>query len=214
MTSENLVPRQDRYISSMNSTQYWIERYRHGGTSGAGSTGRLNIFKSGLLNSIIQKYEIESVIDFGCGQGAILELLEVNEYLGYDPSIEVIQSLKDKYSTDLSKAFEHDFKKIGRKELVISFDVIYHLVEDSVYKQYMKSLFHFSTSYVLIYSSNTNRQDSIYATAPHVKHRFFEETLPDDFTLLEKHENLFPYSPNDPEQTSWSDFYLYMRIKQ
>ncbi len=141
-------------------------------------------------------------------------MLEVNEYSSYDPSIKVIQYLKDKYSTDLTKAFEHDFKKIERKELVRSFDVIYHLVEDSVYEQYMKSLFHFSTSYVLIYSSNTNRQDSICATAPHVKHRFFQETIPDDFTLLEKYENLFPYSPNDPELTSWSDFYLYIRIKQ
>lgn len=212
MTWASSVSRHGRYIRSMNSTQYWIERYRHGGTSGAGSTGRLNVFKSALLGSIIDKYNIESVLDLGCGQGAILDLIEIIEYLGYDPSMEVVQFLKDKYSTNLSMSFEYDLNKIESKELVISFDVIFHLIEDSVYEQYMKSLFHFSTNYVLIYSSNTNREDSVYATAPHVKHRFFQEKIPHDFNLLEIHENLFPYSPNDQEKTSWSDFYLYKRI--
>jgi SAM-dependent methyltransferase len=195
----------------MDSTRYWIERYSKGGTSGAGSTGRLNIFKSGLLNAIIQKYGIESLLDLGCGQGAILESIEVSRYLGFDPSSSVIDLLREKYISDPSKEFTSDFNAIKRKELVISFDVIYHLIEDSVYEDYMKSLFLSSTRFVLIYSSNTDRTDSEYATAPHVKHRIFQERIPSDFFLLEKYKNIFPYTSNDPERTSWSDFYLYVK---
>jgi len=195
----------------MDSTHYWIERYSSGGTSGAGSTGRLNIFKSGLLNAIIQKYQIESLLDFGCGQGAILESLEVSQYLGFDPSSNVIDLLKEKYFSDPSKKFTNDVNAIERKELVISFDVIFHLIEDSVYEDYMRSLFVSSTRFVLIYSSNTDRTDTEYATAPHVKHRIFQERIPSDFVLLKMYKNLFPYNSNDPERTSWSDFYLYAR---
>jgi 2-polyprenyl-3-methyl-5-hydroxy-6-metoxy-1,4-benzoquinol methylase len=195
----------------MDSTRYWIERYANGGNSGAGSSGNLNIFKSEYLNSIIQKYRIESVLDFGCGQGAILEFLDVNKYLGFDPSPEVIKFLRQEYATDSTKEFQYNTETLESKELVISFDVIFHLIEDAVYENYMKSMFSFSTKYVLIYSSNTNRTDLEYATAPHVKHRIFQKDIPREFSLLEQHQNLFPYSSDNPEQTSWSDFYLYVK---
>jgi 2-polyprenyl-3-methyl-5-hydroxy-6-metoxy-1,4-benzoquinol methylase len=194
-----------------NSTSYWVERYANGGTSGAGSTGRLNNFKSEFLNSIIEKYKIKSVLDFGCGQGAILEFLEIDNYLGFDPSKDAINTLKEKYLLDTSKVFEFNLQHLEMKELAISFDVIFHLIEDAVYEDYMRSLFSLSAQYVLIYSSNSNRTDPEYATAPHVKHRIFEEAVPIYFKLLEHHKNLFPYQANNPNETSWSEFFLYVR---
>lgn len=194
-----------------NSTSYWVDRYSSGGTSGAGSTGRLNAFKSEFLNSVIKKYKINSVLDLGCGQGAILDNLEVDDYLGFDPSKDVINSLKEKYLLDNSKIFQWKSENLEIKELTLSFDVIFHLIEDAVYEDYMRSLFSLSEKYVLIYSSNSNRTDPEYETAPHVKHRIFTEVVPISFKLLEHHKNPFPYQSSNPNETSWSEFFLYGR---
>jgi SAM-dependent methyltransferase len=194
-----------------DSTAYWVDRYSNGGTSGAGSTGRLNIYKAEFLNSIIQKYQINSMLDFGCGQGSILDFLEVPEYLGFDPSPKTINLLKEKYILDSTKKFENNLRDLEIKELTISFDVIYHLIEDEVYEDYMEQLFKLSAKYVLIYSSNSDRTDSEYATAPHVKHRIFEELVPFEFKLCSYHKNQYPYQPTNPNQTSWSDFFLYAK---
>jgi hypothetical protein len=137
--------------------------------------------------------------------------LEVNEYLGFDPSAKTINSLNEKYILDSTKKFENNFRDLETKELTISFDVIYHLIEDEVYEDYMEQLFELSAKYVLIYSSNSDRTDSEYATAPHVRHRIFEELVPIEFKLCEYHKNQYPYQPTNPNETSWSDFFLYAK---
>ena len=195
----------------MNSTEYWINRYAEGGTSGAGSTGRLNLFKSGILNSLVLKFSVHSILDLGCGQGAILEYLECDQYTGFDPSIQTIKNLKSRFFDDTSKRFISELTGTDPHDMTISFDVIFHLIEDEVYRDYLNLLFALSTKYVLIYSSNSDRTDSEYATAPHVKHRKFHLDIPDNFKLVETYENLFPFNPNYPIDTSWSSFYLYKR---
>ena len=195
----------------MEDAGFWVNRSSNDGPSADGSTRRLNLFKSEFLNSIIQKYEIESVLDFGCGQSSILESLKVDEYLGFDPNSKVINSLREKYSLDFSKRFQSDLCDLESKELVISFDVIYHLIEDSAYEEYMKLLFALSRRYVLIYSSNSDQNDSGYVFVPNIKHRYFQKEVPIEFKILEQHENLFPYSLLNPEGTSWSNFYLYAK---
>lgn len=54
-------------------------------------------------------------------------------------------------------------------QLTLSLDVIYHLTEDNIYHSYMKRLFNSSAQYVIIYSSNTDKQTAIQMK--HVKHR-------------------------------------------
>jgi hypothetical protein len=43
---------------------------------------------------------------------------------------------------------------LGRFDLELSLDVIYHLVEDEVFDAYMRSLFAHAGRFVVIYSSN------------------------------------------------------------
>src|SRR5438270_10704846 len=57
-----------------NSSSYWNRRYVAGGTSGAGSYGRLARFKADVLNAFVAESGIASVIEFGCGDGAQLAL--------------------------------------------------------------------------------------------------------------------------------------------
>ena len=92
--------------------------------------------------------------------------------------------------------------------MAISLDVIYHLVEDIVYEQYMRRLFSSSRQYVCIYASNFDER-----TAEHVKNRKFTDWIEINegkrWKLLKVIQNKYPYSKNDLENTSWSDFYFY-----
>ncbi len=54
-------------------------------------------------------------------------------------------------------------------ELVMSLDVIYHLIEDDVCDRYLRQLFVAATRFVVIYSSDLDEGDS----HAHVRHRQF-----------------------------------------
>lgn len=199
--------------TSMDSLNYWNTRYLEGGNSGAGSTGRLNSFKAEYLESVIQKYQIQSILDFGCGQGAILDFIKIDEFLGYDISSSVVEALKDKYRFDSKKTFTNALSELSPKDLVLSFDVIFHLVENSEYEEYIWQIFEFAKEFVLIYSSNSDRTDPEYATAPHVRHRIFLQDVPRNFQLIEMQKGKYPYDGDSPNTTSWSDFYLFKRYQ-
>ena len=77
-----------------------------------------------------------------------------------------------------------------------------------MFEQYMTRLFTSSKKYVCIYSSNYNEQ-----TAMHVKHRKFtdwiEQNLSNKWALERVINNIYPYSEDNPDNTSVSDFYFY-----
>ena len=51
------------------SRDYWEQRYSSGSNSGDGSRGKLAEFKAEIINSLVKDKKIESVIEFGCGDG-------------------------------------------------------------------------------------------------------------------------------------------------
>ena len=100
---------------------------------------------------------------------------------------------------------------IEKAELVLSLDVIYHLIEDDVFHSFMELLFTYSTKYVIIYSSNN---EEIISNDSHVKHREFtkwvSENVP-NFELISHIPNAYPYNRRKPRKTSFADFYIYQR---
>src|SRR5438874_1182973 len=119
------------------SASYWEQRYRSGGDSGAGSYGRLADFKAEILNRFVASHGVESVIEFGCGDGNQLSLARYPNYIGLDVSASAIQMCKKRFVEDSSKSFflYHpdcfvDRQGIFASDLSMSIDVIYHLVED------------------------------------------------------------------------------------
>lgn len=96
---------------------------------------------------------------------------------------------------------------VEKADMAISMDVIYHLIEENVFEDYMYNLFNSASKYVCIYARNENRR-----TAMHIKFRKFstyiEEKFP-DWTLEKYIKNRYPYDEKDPDNTSPSDFYLY-----
>ena len=197
------------------SEKYWEQRYASGGDSGAGSYSKFAKFKAKILNAFVAEHDIKSVIEFGCGDGSQLVLAAYPEYLGLDVSDTVIAACRKKFSSDPRKTFQQVRElKTQTAELTLSLDVIYHLLEDHVYEDYMRSLFTAATRYVVIYSSNIDDNDGVEGT--HVRHRRFSDWVAANIPgwKLQAHiPNEYPYK-GDYTTGSFADFYVYERTKR
>lgn len=195
-----------------HSADYWKSRYRHGGTSGSGSYGRLATFKAEILNAIVALNGVKSVIEFGCGDGNQLQLARYPSYIGFDVSEVAVDHCRRLFEGDQTKRFalvEDYTDEVA--DLTLSLDVIYHLVEDDVFDAYMKRLFDSSLRYVVIYSSN--REDAM-AVKSHVRHRRFTawvERHRQGWVLSSHIPNRFPNtaSAENAEHESFADFYVF-----
>ena len=187
------------------SANYWERRYKDGGNSGDGSYGSLADFKADVLNSFVESNQIKSVIDFGCGDGNQTKLANYPNYLGFDVSQKAIENCKKIFSDDNKKVFMLMKDYNGEEaELAISLDVIYHLIEDQVFHDYMQLLFNASQKYVIIYSSN---YDLKYESNSHMRHREFTKwisTYCDNWHLIRNIEQKYP-------QRTSAEFYIYKR---
>jgi hypothetical protein len=93
--------------------------------------------------------------------------------------------------------------------LVLSLDVIFHLIEDEVFHEYMRRLFVSAERYVIVYSSNYEGGWS----APHVKHRRFTDWVDvyhADFKLVRHIPNRWPLV-DDERSESFADFFVFER---
>ncbi|MBB5344204.1 class I SAM-dependent methyltransferase [Tunturibacter empetritectus] len=193
-----------------NSVDYWDQRYRKGGDSGAGSYNRLARFKANFLNTFVEQHRISSVIEHGCGDGAQLKLARYPNYTGVDISPKAVEICRTLFANDPTKRFfEASLLPAAVKaDLALSLDVIYHLVEDHVFHDYMQNLFVSASRFVVVYSSNMN-QDWPYK---HVHHRAFTDWVAQhqpQWFLQSKTPNDYPYDPNNPDKTSFADFYVF-----
>ncbi len=200
------------YVSS--SRDYWDKRYLQKRTSGAGSYGRLAEYKAEVINEFVKSHNIESVLELGCGDGNQLLLARYAHYIGYDVSETAIQMCRKLFKNDNSKQFylmDYNAGKQATAELAMSLDVIYHLIEDEVFDDYMNRLFNSAERFVIIYSSNYDGY-----LARHVRSRKFtvwiDQHVSDRWKLKDYIRNPFPFDEADPENTSISDFYIYETI--
>lgn len=191
---------------------YWESRYAAGGHSGVGSYGKFATFKAEVINDFVRKHRISSVIEYGCGDGNQLALLEIPDYLGFDVSATALSLCREKFAGDTTKKFRLSAEYSNETaDLTLSLDVIYHLVEDEIFEEYMQRLFGSSEQFVIIYSDNGEYQAR--AGMPHVRHRQFTawvENNARDWQLLEKIPNRYPYSGNNAKG-SFADFYIYRK---
>ncbi len=185
-------------LSFRNSKSYWELRYRSGGTSGAGSSGQLAAFKAEVLNRFVRDHGIASVIEYGCGDCRQLALADYPLYLGLDVSRTCIELCRETFKDDPSKSFlwydPATAVRLGnflKGDLVLSLDVIYHLVEDAAYEKYLDDLFAAAGRFVIIYSSDEEEPQRL----PHVRHRRFTHHVAQrfaDFSLVDQIENRYP----------------------
>jgi cyclopropane fatty-acyl-phospholipid synthase-like methyltransferase len=204
-----------RSLHFPGSATFWESVYRQqDGTSGPGSYGRLAQFKAEILNEFVRTKAIRTVIDFGCGDGAQLQLARYPEYLGVDVARGSIERCNALFANDSTKRFclaDKLPQNIGEFDLALSLDVVYHLVENTVFDAYMRRLFDASQRHVIIYSSN---YDAL-TNAPHVRHRNFTRWIDKkapDWCADGFVPNRFPFHPKQPDdETSHADFYFFTR---
>lgn len=184
------------------------------GDSGDGSYGRLADFKAEIINGFVDKHRVQEIVEFGCGDGAQLMKMNYPKYTGVDVSPTIVRQCKELFKGNGSKVFLHlDDPGVQniRAELALSLDVIYHLIEDEVFDEYMATLFTSSTKWIIIYSSNFDGTTDL----AHVRHRKFSawvEKNAHDWEFFQKIDQRFPYKPNREEDTSFAEFYVY-RLK-
>ncbi len=196
------------------SRKYWDHRYRAGGTSGAGSYGNLAAFKAEVLNGLVREYDLESVIEFGCGDGAQLALADYLRYLGLDVSPSVLDRCRARFRGDPTKSFAlytsdfpRDVLPSARADLALSIDVLYHLVEEDVFARHLVDLFASADRMVAIFSSDFDREESV----PHVRHRVFSAWVSAnirDWRLLRRIPNRYPYREENGSG-SLAEFFVY-----
>lgn len=196
-----------------SSAEYWDRRYRIGLHSGAGSYDELARFKADVLNGFVREQHVTSVLELGCGDGNQLSLADYPRYLGLDIAAAAIDRCVERFAGDPSKSFFlHDPARfVDRGEwlsadLVLSLDVLFHLVEDEVFDRHLAQVFTSARRWVAIYSSN----EALHDDWPHVRHRPFTDVVARRYPQWRLSRTV-PNPRRGSEAAAVSDFYFYER---
>ncbi|NQX67652.1 class I SAM-dependent methyltransferase [Paenibacillus alba] len=146
---------------SFDYIEFWNDNYSHGGDSGSGSYGLLAEFKSQIINDFIQEHQIESVIEFGCGDGNQLLTMSYSTYLGLDVAQSSIRLCKEKFKEDTTKSFM--LYKPGllvnrgfiQADLVVCLDVLYHITDEEDFLSTLSNIFESAKKWVILYTKIT-----------------------------------------------------------
>ncbi|MFG3339546.1 class I SAM-dependent methyltransferase [Glycomyces sp. NPDC048151] len=174
-----------------------------------------------MLNEFVAEHGIDSVIEFGCGDGEQLALADYPRYLGFDVSPTTLRQTKSKFAGDPSKSFAlydselyTDPAGLITADLAISLDVIFHLTEDDVYELHLDHVFGAARRYVVLYTSDLDDPGMDGEFAAHMRHhpvvRDVAKRFP-EWRLASRIENPRPWSLEDTDG-SISDFFVYERV--
>lgn len=192
---------------SFDSTGYWEQRYRTGGNSGRGSYNHLAQFKAEVINEFLKEHsqDIQHIVDVGVGDGNQLELLDVSAnvlYTGLDVSSTAVQKCRQRFTNRSNFTFDTlDNTNNNTFDLVISCDVLYHLIDEDLFHRHLDMLFGLSKHYVIIYAKDEDASDP----APHVLFRKFSHIIQErhpQFQLIQTISNRYP-------RESPSSFFIY-----
>lgn len=196
-------------LNFRGSRDYWQQRYRRGGDSGIGSGGDQARYKAAVLNEFVSKFGIHSVVEFGCGDGRQLALAKYPDYLGLDISRDAIALCAKRFASDPSRRFGLvEAHSCVHADLAISLDVLFHLVEDEVYHDYLARLFQAGSRFVIIFSSD---EADAPRTLPHVRHRPVSADVARDFPWFEAFEPELQVAFDAPEPHDVPTKFLFYR---
>jgi len=202
---------------NFSSQNYWELRYLTNGNSGTGSYNEFAEFKSDFINQIIQDYKIDSIIEFGCGDGNQLQFYKIKKYLGLDVSDNAIKRCIHLYQDDPSKAFLsyrqdhfHHLDLFLKADAAISIEVLFHLVENPVWEKYLHDLFSCATKYVIIMSTNHDRNET---ASKHVFNRNFYSFIEKNYPHFE-FEKSFVSNNKDVNERFYGDYFHLFKNKK
>lgn len=165
-----------------DNKKYWEQRYLSGGNSGAGSYNDFAKIKADYVNDLINENDIKNVIEFGHGDGNQLQFFNFETYEGYDISPTAVNMCRSKFINDKTKTFNNiiDYKQTDIKDLALSLEVIFHLVEDNDYYDYLEMLDNSKSKLLLIQTMD----DGYKRIGGHVRTRQLEDYNFNNYELI------------------------------
>jgi hypothetical protein len=190
------------------SKEYWENRYKIGQTSGNGSYGFLAEYKSGFINNYISENNITSLLEYGCGDGNQLSYINCQKIIGVDVSQTAIDKCKSLITDGEFICLSNSEFPNNKTDLLLSLDVIYHLIEDDVYEEYINNIINHGSEHVIIYSVNFDGGEEF---AKHVKPRKFTEhpMLTKKYELTDMIKNKYPSMNHN--KGSFSDWFIFRK---
>lgn len=194
------------YDLLFDSSTYWEGRYAAGGDSGIGSSGEYAAYKADVLNRFVAEHDVESVIEFGCGNGDQVARAEYPEYVGLDVSKSAIASCIERFADDSTKSFfpydplRFDNNGALEADLVLSLEVLFHVVDRAAFEKALDDIFEASRRYVIVFSSN---HDDPEPDTVHVRHRRFTDYVAEQFPEFERIDTI-----ENEYEARVSDFYI------
>lgn len=177
----------DNSLSNFDVKAYWEKRYGNGGTSGWGSHNPQSVlFKSSYINELIKNYSIKTIVELGCGDGNQLEkFVGYDKYYGYDISTNILDNCRLQFIYHKNIEFVRDINElfVRKYDLVLSLDVVYHLVDDILFEKHINDLFTLSNIITLF---TTNIDETV--PVKHIKNRCVTEYINKknwDYTLID-----------------------------
>lgn len=165
-------------MSTFTPASYWDARYREGRTSGAGSEGDEGAYKAAYVGRFIADHDVKTVVDWGCGDGQVLDLIELPEnthYIGVDVSPTIVERMRRVFNGPRYRFCTVEGFAAGTRtqfELALSMDVLFHFPDTADYLAYLDRLFSSADRYVVIYSTN-------YPGGQTARHVYRREFTPD-----------------------------------
>jgi 2-polyprenyl-3-methyl-5-hydroxy-6-metoxy-1,4-benzoquinol methylase len=158
---------------------YWQQRYVNGGDSGSGSQGAAVEAKAVYINQIIREYKLKSIIDWGCGDGELAMRVLVPHYTGLDVAPAAVEMCCAKMPSREWLVYDGFSGPDITADMALSVDVLFHLIDDGLYRRYLELLFD-SASLVCVSASNRDE-----AGRAHVLHRAFLKDVPEDWRVVD-----------------------------
>lgn len=139
-------------VAPLPPREYWEKRYRQGGTSGVASRGDEVAMKVGAAAAFAKQIGAKRVLDFGCGDGIFGKMLLEHfpcDYEGLDFSPSAVQLASEHFPTR-EGGVEFLLGTEERWDLVLCFDVLFHVVTKAEHDAMVDGLFRVATRGVQI----------------------------------------------------------------
>jgi SAM-dependent methyltransferase len=119
---------------------FWDDRYRKNPTlgSGQGSRGLVANYKQGLLRHLVAACRPVTILDVGCGDMFVSQVLPEQGYTGIDVSSVVIVENAARFPQRKFLCGDLDDMDLDKNHLLVCFDLLIHIPDQAKYRRLVK----------------------------------------------------------------------------
>jgi len=140
--------------ASEGAATYWEQRYATGGTSGAGSIGKIREWKWRIIRQYVG--DPEEVLDVGCGDLSFWEGRNCASYVGIDIAPSVLVRNRQRRPTWAFIAATASVRIKVRRRVVFCLDLVFHILDDDEYFAILDNLCEYTGEWLFIFTWRRN----------------------------------------------------------